>query len=252
MQTLTSTCPRGRVVASILGGICLAGVVACSGDTTGAGPEQSESETRAADLTHDFPPLDLEAGGESDEWCQQWTPGHDETLFVNWIQMRSEGAFHHMNFFYVPESMMEGPDGTFRCADRGYDLQLAAIAGGVFFAQSTQANEDLQDFGPGSAIPVPPGFKIVGNQHMLNATSEDVTSHVRFEIGTIAEADVTARMSGITLSYGALELPPHSTTEFSVDCDFDTEHQSKLGRPLDFSFHYMLPHYHELGRLMRV
>ena len=234
--------------ARALATLCFVG---CAGDPP-TGAAAAGSQERQATWAHDFPALDIEAGGESDEWCQQWSPGHEETLFVNWIRMRSGRAYHHMNFFYVPESMLEGPDGTFRCEDRGYNLQLAAMAGGVFFAQSTQADDDLQDFGPGSVIPIPPGYKIVGNQHMLNSSSSDLTTHVRFELGTIPEEDVRARMTGITLSYGALQLPPRSKTEFTVDCDFDARHRESLGRPLDFSFHYMLPHYHELGRRLRV
>ncbi|MBM4361439.1 MAG: hypothetical protein FJ104_02070 [Deltaproteobacteria bacterium] len=214
------------------------------------GPVDGASPT--PDLAHDFETVVIGPGEDSDELCQQWTPGHTEPLAVGTLRMESTGGFHHMNFFYVPEDHLPGPDGTFRCADRGYDMQLAAIVGGVLFAQSTQAQAEVQQFGAGAVVEVPPGFKIVGNLHVVNPTSEPLDARLRFEFFTLPESEITARLTGFLLQYGALDIPARARSRFSTSCTFDARHEALFGRPADFGIRWLLPHYHALGELLRV
>ena len=86
-------------------------------------------------------------------------------------------GFHHSNWLFVPASNpatgvigpFDGPDGTFTCADRGFDQAVAALKGGVLFAQSTQAQHDVQKFPAGAVIQIPAHSKIVATIHLLNA-----------------------------------------------------------------------------------
>jgi hypothetical protein len=157
-----------------------------------------------------------------------------------------------MNFFYVPEDHLPGPDGTFRCADRGYDLQVAAFVGGVLFAQSTQAKAEVQQFGEGAVVQIPPGYKIIGNLHLLNPSPDPLEAHLRFELFTLPESEITARLTGFLLQYGALDIPGGARSEFSTTCSFDATHEVIFGRPADFGIRWLLPHYHALGELLRV
>lgn len=220
--------------------------------TPGCAQNAAPSEDRAPDVAHDFEPITVSPGEETAALCQQWTPGHAEALSVNALRMVSSGGYHHMNFFYVPEDHMPGPDGTFPCADRGYDMRVAALLGGVLFAQSTQATSEVQQFGPGAVVQIPPGFKVVGNLHLLNTTPDPLEAHLRFELFTLPDDRISSRLTGFMLQYGALDIAGTARSQFSTTCSFDASHQALFGRPADFGIRWLLPHYHALGELLRV
>jgi len=238
-----------------LAALLAAAASACGEDAARGGAREGdggEGGGPAPDLAHDFEPVVVGPGEETDELCTQWTPGHTEPLAVGTLKMESSGGFHHMNFFYVPEDQMPGPDGTFVCADRGYDMQLAALVGGVLFAQSTQARAEAQQFGAGAVVEIPPGFKVVGNLHLVNTTPEPIDARLRFEFFTLPESEIKARLTGFLLQYGALDIPARARSRFSTTCTFDARHEALFGRPADFGIRWLLPHYHSLGELLRV
>lgn len=52
----------------------------------------------------------------------------------------------------------------------------------------------------------------------------------------------------MSLMYRDLALPPVATSRFTGVCDGTVS----AGRPLDFSVYYVLPHYHQFGRNLRL
>src|SRR5207249_4999013 len=104
--------------------------------------------------------------------CVQITLGNDTTLDINKVELVTGPGFHHSNWTYVPVDMFPGADGVFRCADRQFDEAIAAFAGGVLFAQSTQSQHDIQAFPAGAALEIPPHSKLVAAMHLLNASDQ--------------------------------------------------------------------------------
>ena len=89
-------------------------------------------------VTYPFGPYDLAAHTEVTDDCVQITLGNTDAIYVNAVELTTGPGFHHSNWFYVPEHTFAGDDGTFSCKSRNFDQAVAAIQGGVFFAQSTQ------------------------------------------------------------------------------------------------------------------
>lgn len=200
-------------------------------------------------LRHAFPDVDIAAGEERSRDCQSWTLDNDAPIFVNAVRERNDGAWHHSNWFFVPERMYDGPDGTWPCRERGFSEVTAGVAGGVIFAQSTQALEDVQAFPPGVAIKIPARSRIVGDIHLLNLTVEDVTSGLDFELVTIPRETVETELALVSFTNQALEIKPRQRSEFATECDISEE---LAGEPMDFSVYYVLPHYHSLGDFFRI
>jgi len=231
--------------AIALSAAALAAGAACASPTE---PVPGDAET----LSHDFPSFDVEPGEEHDRYCQSWTLDNDETLWVEAVEMTNGGSFHHSNWFYVPEDRYDGPDGTWECDERGFDNALAGGIGGVLFAQSTQVLEEAQRFGDGRVIAIPPRSRIVGNVHVLHARPEPLETHIQLRLRTIDEFAVDTVLTPFSLSYFGLDLPAHQKSRFTVECEIRGEHLRRFRREPDFSFQYVLPHYHDLGELMRL
>jgi hypothetical protein len=213
----------------------LVGLVAC-GDTPRAPPPQ----------TFDFGPYALAPGQEVNGQCVSATLDNDEPLYINAVELTTGPGFHHSNWFWVPEGMFDGPDGTWRCNDRGYDEAIAGVNGGVLFAQSTQAQHEVQAFAEGVAIVIPPRSRILAGTHLLNSGDEAVNLSLALKITPIAEP--TTKLAAMSLTNESIAIPPMRSSRFTIACDVDTPHQQVLGRPMDFSIYYALAHYHELGR----
>jgi hypothetical protein len=226
------------------------GALACGQTDGGAGPDAAAADP--VPLSHSFEPFTVAPGEEVSSFCQSWTLNNDDTIWVNAVEMEAGYGFHHSNWFWVPDNIMDGPDGTWRCRDRGYSEATAGIVGGVLFARSTQARGEIQQFQEGVVVPIPPGSRIVGGIHLLNASTEPLETNLDITLHPIAERDVTVKLSGLSIQYMALELPPRSSSVFTVECDVRDEHERQLARPVDFGLYYVLPHYHELGRRMTV
>lgn len=207
-------------------------LAACKGSASPAG-----STSRVLE----FPALDAAAGAEVLDVCQSVTLGNDEPIFVNAVEMAAGPAWHHSNWFYVPDTKFDGPDGTWTCSSRNFDEVAAGGAGGVLFAQSTQSTGETQQFPAGAAIRIPPHSRVVGGLHLVNASTSGVHTAITLTLDLIPESQVAVRLKALALEYYRLDIPAHARSRFTGHCD------SQGGVPFDFSIYYILPHYHRFG-----
>ena len=219
-----------------------------AGVVTGDPPAAADASipslpARPPDLQHTFVDITVAAGEEQDGVCQSWTIGNAEPFFVNRVVASNQGAFHHSNWIWVHEADYDGPDGTWPCAERGFDQILAAAGGGVFFAQSTQSRTDTQAFPENVAFEVPAHARLIGDVHMLNPSDAPVTSNLHFDVYTLEGSQVEVKLQPMAFTNNALEIVPGMKTQARMQC--------AMPQP-DFDVYYVLPHYHGNGRALRV
>jgi hypothetical protein len=195
------------------------------------------------DLTHTFEPIDIAPGQEITGICQSWTLENDSPIYVNRIDAHNAGGVHHSNWIWVPDNLYTGPDGTFSCADRGFDQIIAGAQGGVFFAQSTQSQTDTQQFPEGVAFEMPARVRIIGDIHLLNASIDPLSTDITFDIYGIAADQVTVPLQPMAFTNLALDIAPQMETQAHMQCATPTP---------DFDVYYVLPHYHAYGTSMRI
>lgn len=206
----------------------------------------------AARLTHNFGDFTLQPHQEVASHCVAWTLNNDRALYVNQITLANSGAYHHSNWFVVPESLYPGPDGFFRCRDRNFDELASAVNGTVIFAQSTQSLAETQQLARGAVIMIPPRHKVVAGVHLLNLQNREHTTNLRMSFGLIHPSQVQVILAPFRLSYYSLDIPPRSQSRFVAECDLGTLFQNIARRPLDLKLYWVLPHYHELGNYFSV
>ncbi len=211
-------------------------LLANAGFTGCSSPAPFESE-----ITMAFPAITVGPGEESDTLCQSWTLNNDDRIWVNSVTMDAGPAWHHANWFYVPEDMYPGPDGTWPCGSRNFDALSAAAVGGTFFAQSTQVTHDEQNFPPRAAYSIPPRFKVVGDTHLVNASPDAVDTAITLTAHLLRGSDVDVRLKQMSLMYQDLSIPAQANSRVTGDCPADG------GNLLDFKLYYVLPHYHGFG-----
>jgi hypothetical protein len=214
---------------------CTCALAACGGD--GGGPV----------LSHEFPVVRAGVGEELTTTCLSWRLGNDEPLLVHEVAMAAGPGWHHSNWMFVPEGQYPVDDGAWDCAGE-FDEVSAALSGGVLFAQSTQATGETQSFGDGAALEIPSRSVIVSQVHIINASDAPLDATVELTLTTLAEDEVSVRLRPLALDFHQLALPPGQRSRFQADCDL----MDRYAAPLDFSIHYLLPHYHGLGRGMEV
>ena len=214
--------------------------------------DQTDPPDIVPTMTHTFEALPVNPGGEVSGVCQSWTLGNESPLYVSKIRQRNDGAWHHSNWFFVPEDTYPGPDGTWDCDERGFHDVSAALAGGVFFAQSTQALQELQAFQEGAVLEIPPHHKIVGGVHLLNISATPIDSALHFEIETIPEEDVKVRLRPISFTNTALDIEPQAQSRFGMTCNLGEQFEKILGTPAEYDIYYVLAHYHEWGNYFRL
>ncbi len=195
-----------------------------------------------------FVSIDLEAGEEVPWDCITLTLDNESALWVNTVEMTAGPAWHHSNWLFVPEGTYPGPDGRWGCIERNFDTLEAGLAGGVLFAQSTQTTTDVQAFRQGAALRIPPRSVVIGQIHLLNASDTALTTDFRLDLTIVEEKDVDTPLVALALQYTPLAIPPRQLSQFTGECDF----AETFGGPLDFSLHYVMPHYHELGTGLRI
>src|SRR5438445_7782492 len=83
--------------------------------------------------------MTVTAGHEDEDTCQSWTLGNATELWVSSITQHNDGAYHHANWFIVPDSTFVVPDGAWLCSSQDFMEVQAALLGGYLFAQSTQS-----------------------------------------------------------------------------------------------------------------
>jgi hypothetical protein len=195
------------------------------------------------DVAHTFEELTIAPGEERTGLCQSWTLNNDTPLYVNRVVATNQGGLHHSNWIWVDEASYAGPDGSWPCADRGFDQIFAGAVGGVFFAQSTQSRQDTQAFPEGVAFEMPAHVRIIGDVHLLNPLQTEATTSLHFDIYTLPEADVRVRLQPMAFTNTALEIAAAGDTSARMQC--------ATPQP-DFDIYYVLPHFHDNGRGMRV
>ncbi|UCH28960.1 MAG: hypothetical protein JSV06_11895, partial [Myxococcales bacterium] len=158
----------------------------------------------------------------------------------------------HSNWYFVPEDTYQGPDGTWDCAERGFGDVSSALAGGVFFAQSTQTLDELQAFQEGAVLEIPPRHKIVGGVHLVNISASPLETALSFDIETVPEEDVEIRLRPISFTNTALDIEPRAESRFTMTCDLGKQFELYFGRPADYTIYYVLAHYHEWGNYFRL
>lgn len=200
-----------------------------------------------ATRTFELGPYPLAPGQEVTTQCVSVTLHNDEPLYINQVELTTGPGFHHSNWFWVPENLFAGEDGTWTCADRNYRGEAAGLFGGILFAQSTQSPHEIQKFADGVGIKIPPHSKLIADTHMLNAGDTPLAPTLTLAITPIPEQEVTAKLVGMSLENLTIALPPHKISRFTIECDMGPRHQDLLGRAPDFKIYYMLAHYHSLG-----
>lgn len=199
-------------------------------------------------IAHDFDQFTAQAGQEILGLCQSWTMNNATEVWVNAVELTQNEASHHSNWLFVPDDKFPGPDGVWNCKDRGYDQLSAALAGGVLYAQSTQATHEVQKFPDGAAVRIPPYARIISDVHILNASSQPVTGRASLVLYTLDKADVKTKLAPFHLTFETLDIPPHAQSRFTAECELDSSFQAAFNHPLDLKLYYSLPHTHALGR----
>jgi hypothetical protein len=206
----------------------------------------------ACTVSHVFPARTIGAGEEEETQCQSWTMHNPTELWVSAVDFSADGAWHHSNWFYVPDTEYALPDGFWDCGDNDFDELIAALLGGFLFAQSTQSTSETQQFPPGAAIRIPPYSRVIASTHLLNFGEAPITTASTITIRSIPEAEVTVKLTPFRLTYHDLHLPAGSVSNFSTSCDVASEYQRRIGEPMKFELYYVLSHYHTLGTAFRL
>lgn len=196
---------------------------------------------------HSFADFTVKSGEEIKSLCQSWTLHNAEELWVNAVELSQDASSHHSNWTFVPDTKFEGEDGVWPCQDRGYSQLEAALYGGVVYAQSTQAAHEVQKFPNGAAVRIPPYSRIIGDVHLLNTTSEDVTGHSTLTLYALAPAEVAIKLTPFHFSYEGLAIPPHADSRFTGMAQLDSKFAA-VGHPFKMDIYFVLPHYHALGQ----
>jgi hypothetical protein len=203
-------------------------------------------------ITHDFSDFTSQAGQEILGLCQSWTLHNADEIWVNAVELDQNEASHHSNWLFVPDDRFDGPDGVWPCRDRMYDELSAALAGGVLYAQSTQATHEVQKFPNGAAVRIPPYSRIISDVHILNATNQAITGHARLSLYPLPLAEVKHKLAPFHLTFNTLDIPPNATSRTRGECELDSQFQAAFNHPLDAKIYFILPHYHALGRRLYV
>lgn len=184
--------------------------------------------------------------------CVSWTIDTPTDVWVNSVALENGGGYHHSNWYFVPKEhpQWDMPDGVWDCPM--FNDLVAAVSGGVLFAQSTQSTLEEPRFPEGVALRMPSGSRIVANTHLLNASSEEVTTFLRLTVETIPAEEVSVQLTPFRLSYNDLQIAAQKRTEHRATCDIATAHQQTIGAPFEMDIYYALPHYHDQGDLFRL
>lgn len=195
-------------------------------------------------MAHDFADFTVKGGEEIKGLCQSWTLNNPEELWVNAVELTQDVVSHHSNWTFVPSNQFDGPDGVWPCSERNYSQFEAALYGGVLYAQSTQASHEVQKFPNGAAVRVMPYARIIGDVHLLNTTSADITGHAKLSIYTLPEEEVEVKLAPFHLDYHGLDIPAHATSRFVGECALKDEFPSN---EMKMDLYYILPHTHSMA-----
>jgi hypothetical protein len=200
----------------------------------------------AASLMHAFPPIDLAVGQEELGLCQAWTLDNTDPIYVNAVTMDAGPGWHHSNWIFVPDTQYTGPDGTFSCDARMFNELIAGLGrgSGVFFAQSTQATHEVQQFLPRVAYEIPPHSRIIGAIHVFDITGAPISTAIQFTVDGLASVDVDTLLHPLAIDDRGISIPAHGTATTAMSCNLA---QVTRGGQLATRIHYVLPHFHGLA-----
>ena len=202
---------------------------------------------------HEFESVTLEPGEEHSGWCQSFALNNPEPLWVNAVELDTDGGYHHSNWFFVPQGKVDYPSGLWKgCYNKGFHELDAATSGGVLFAQSTQVNRETQKFPDGVAVRIPPYSIVIGATHVLNFHAEPMTTGLRMTIHTIDEAEVVAKLAPFRLSYLDLNLPAGRKVDVTGTCKVAPTYEAVGMAEFEPNLYWVLPHYHGLGSGFRL
>ena len=206
--------PAMRVASTI----CALGLFAagCGGDGDDGGACDPTSEPCV--FEKDVSTITVGGGVEDEDTCQSWTLNNSTELWVNGISQSNQGAYHHANWFFVPDHLFYLPDGTWSCNEHEFSELEAALLGGYLFALSTQSQDEVQALPEGSAIRVPPYSRVIGSSHLLNASPSDVETTMHLQIRTIPLDQVEAKMAPGRFQYHDLTIDPNAQSSFTIEC----------------------------------
>lgn len=237
--------PLGSVVAAVAAAAVMAAFATGCGSSDGDAPCDPTAE--ACTIEHDVSTIEVPAGLEDEDTCQSWTLNNPTELWVTSITQHNDGAYHHANWFFVPDNEYALPDGTWKCSEHDFGEVVAALLGGYLFALSTQSLTETQTLPAGSAIRIPPYSRIIGASHILNATDATLRTTMRLAIHTVPPPEVRVKLAPARIQYVDLKLDPMKNSSFTTECLIDGAHMTQLGQPLQYELYYTLAHYHNLG-----
>lgn len=226
-----------------------------SGRDSGSGSESSGDTGDAPEsalVTHAFGRIELEPQEDDSSQCVSWTLHNEQAVYAQAVLVSNEGYFHHSNWFVVPESAFDGPDGYWTCSERGYTELAAGMAGTVLFAQSTQSWVEEQRLSPGAVVKLPPRSRIVAGIHTLNTAPRRSSSRLWVTLEALHPREVTTVVTPVAIQYRDLHIPASTEVRVTAACEFADTHMATAGTPLDMRLHYVLPHYHYLGNFFDV
>lgn len=197
-------------------------------------------------IKHEFSEFTVQPGEEILGLCQSFTLNNPEEIWVNAVELEQNEWSHHSNWTFVPSDKFNGPDGVWKCGDRDYDQVTAALAGGVLYAQSTQATREVQKFPDGVALRIPPYSRVIGDVHLLNPSMTPATGSLKLNIYGIPKAEVAHKLVPFHLNYSGLAIPPHQKSRFVGECDL-TGPYGASGATFDPKVYFILPHTHALA-----
>ena len=228
-------------------------------DVASAAPPDAQVEAdadafqgRTTPVTFDFGSWGLLPFEEVPNICAAWTLHNEAPLYVETLRMLNGGAFHHANWFVVPEDAFDGPDGWFACRQRDFREAAAVLLGTPLFAQSTQTRYETQTLGAGVAIKIPPRHRIIASVHMLNLSARSLRTSLQVTLDLLHPRDVATVAAPFRLFYDDLNLGPRRRSDFTTTCDLATPYTQAQGRAFSMSLYYLLPHYHGLGRRFEI
>jgi hypothetical protein len=143
--------------------------------------------------------------------------------------------------------MYDGPDGIWNGNERGYEFYNAVNAGGLLYAQSTQAPHEVQRFPTGAAVRIPPHSRIISDIHILNTSGDTITGHAKLTLYTVPADAVTTPLTAFHVEYDALDIPAHASARYTAQCAVAADVAAATGEPFAPQIHYLLPHTHTLA-----
>ena len=222
-------------------------VVVVVGVVAGCGSDPCDPTKQTCTYEADVSTLTVGGGVEDEDTCQSWTLNNPTELWVSEIAETNTGAYHHANWFFVPDDQFKLPDGTWKCDENNFSELVAGLEGGFLFALSTQSTGETQSLPAGSAIRIPPYSRIIGSSHLLNTSDSDITTTMHLEIATVPPSQVQAKLAPARISYHDLTIEPNAHSAFTTECDLAGAYNQTLQKPLAYTLYYVLSHYHALG-----